>query len=77
MTKLAAIFFDEKINELKLDAFIVNLVHDEIVVDSEESISEQVKTVLEESMQKAFGYFCKTIPCKIDSFKGKNWGAKH
>lgn len=76
MTKLAAIFFDDKVTELKLDAFIVNLIHDEIVVDSEDSIKEQVKQILEESMIKAFKYFCKTIPCKVDSFIGKNWGVK-
>lgn len=77
MTKLAAILFEDKINELKLDAFIVNLIHDEIVVDCKEEQSEQVKKILEEAMIKSFGYFCKTIPCKVDSFIGKNWAAKN
>jgi len=77
MSKLAAIIFEEEIENLNYDAFIVNLIHDEIVVECKTEQAEQVKSVLEQAMIKSGSYFCKTIPMKVESYIGNTWAAKH
>ena len=76
--KLSSILFYNKMLELNLQNFcyIVNLVHDEIVVETNIENQEKVKKILENSMIEAGKYLCKTIPMKVDPVIGDNWGAK-
>lgn len=63
--------------ELKgLDAGVVNIVHDEITVEAEESILETVRLKLAKAMKEAGEEFIKTVPIKVDAKLVKNWGEK-
>jgi len=64
-------------NELKgLDACVVNIVHDEITVEAEESILETVRQKLQKAMKDAGEEFIKTVPVKVDAKIISNWGEK-
>lgn len=73
MTKYATILFNREIKKLSLNAFIVNLVHDEIVVESSIEHSIQVSKILVDCMIKAGNKFCKTVPMKVDPIITTSW----
>lgn len=64
ITKLAAIYLKRALIKANIYHLvkIVNLVHDEIVVESDKSVSNKVATILSESMEKAGHKFCQTVP---------------
>lgn len=76
MTKTAVILFDEEVEKRKLDAFIVNAVHDELVVDASAEHAEEAAALLQECMEKAGKIFCKLIPIVAEPSIGDDWGAK-
>lgn len=76
MTKAAVIMFDKRVEELKLDAFIVNAVHDELVVEASDEHAEEAAKLLQECMEKAGKIFCKLIPIIAEPSIGDDWGAK-
>ena len=60
--------------ELKgLDAHIVNLVHDEIVVECREDGTDLVSEIVKDCMTKAGKDFIKLIPVKVDITIDKRW----
>ena len=71
MLKMAVNFF----YKLKgsLDVYIINLVHDEIIVEVEESQAEQAKKILEESMLKAGKILLKQVPVEYEVSIANNW----
>lgn len=75
MTKLASVYFYQKLNELGLRdiAWIVNLVHDEIDVECKIEHSQQISEILVECMIRAGSIFCKTIPMKVDPCITDTW----
>lgn len=73
MTKYACILFEREIKQLNIKAFIVNLVHDEIVVECNKAQSEQVSKILVDCMIKAGNKFCKTVPMKVDPIITDSW----
>ncbi len=77
MVKIAAILFEDALEEQGITAaWILNMVHDEIVVNCKRDLSERVSKILEECMIKAGTYICKTIPMKIDLHIGDSWAIK-
>jgi DNA polymerase-1 len=48
------------------DAKIINLVHDEIVLEAEESQAEQIKEVVRKAMERAGRDLIKSVPVKVD-----------
>ena len=64
MTKYAAIIVKDKLQKQNLTDYIwiVNLVHDEIVMESKEEYSELAAKILEESMVEAGDIFCEIVP---------------
>jgi DNA polymerase-1 len=64
MTKLAAILMFRDIERYNLKVNIVNIVHDEIVLDSNEKDHERVRKLLSDNMFKAGQILVKTIPMK-------------
>lgn len=75
ITKYATILFFSEIlkrNWWKI-VKIVNLVHDEILVECPKELTEEVKEVLIASMEKAGEPFCKIIPLKADAVSGDHW----
>jgi len=75
ITKLACIYFFNWIrkNNLLLDVKIVNIVHDEIIAECSEELSEVVKNELKSCMERAGDKFCKTIKLKADPVITKYW----
>jgi DNA polymerase-1 len=75
MTKIAAIYFMEWI--IKNNYFgivkLINLVHDEIVVECPEELAETVKDKLKEDMERAGALFCKRVPIKANPVITKFW----
>jgi DNA polymerase-1 len=53
MLKMASVFFSRAVKEEGIDAQIINLVHDEIVVECNERDKERAEELLKESMEKA------------------------
>lgn len=53
LLKLAVLIFDQEVKRLSLDASVVNLIHDEIVVETKKEQATQVSKLLEKAMKKA------------------------
>lgn len=73
MTKLAAIIIDNKLKNESNEIKIVNLVHDEIVMECPEALDEKVAQILSSSMEEAGDYFCKTVPMKAEAVIADVW----
>ena len=75
MTKVAAIIVYDKIKQLGLedDVKIVNIIHDEIVLESAPECVEIASHIIKEGMEKAGAIFCKTIPMIADAVVSKYW----
>jgi len=75
MTKLAAIYLKQELlkKEIYDKVWIVNLVHDEIVVETSNDYSEEVSKLITLCMEKAGKVFCKTIPMIAETVKSKYW----
>ncbi len=73
LIKLACIYFDYNCKKHKVNAQIVNIIHDEIIVEVEENQKDAAKDLLKKSMEKAAKRFLKDIPCPVDVVIGKNW----
>jgi DNA polymerase I-like protein with 3'-5' exonuclease and polymerase domains len=73
MIKMAHIMFNDKLDELNLDAKVVNNIHDEIVSETKKELSEKAKELLNECMINAGKFWCKKIPMKTDSSINKLW----
>jgi DNA polymerase I-like protein with 3'-5' exonuclease and polymerase domains len=61
-------------NDLReLDAAIINLVHDEIVIECRENIADKVATIVEQNMIGAGQYFIKSIPVVVEIVIDDKW----
>ncbi len=74
LLKMAVVFF----GKLKgnLNGGIVNLVHDEIVVEADKNNVDEIKNILSESMEKAGKILLKKVPVEFDVSIVENWGEK-
>ena len=72
--KMAVVFF----GKLKdgLDANIVNLVHDEIVVDAKEEDAPKAKDILSESMLRSGKILLKKVPVEFEAQIVESWAEK-
>lgn len=52
---------------------IVNMVHDEIVLEANEEDADEVKDILEKAMMKAGEVFCKKCPMVVDAVISDHW----
>ena len=75
MTKYAAILIKRKLMQLDLynEVKIVNLVHDECVVETPLIHSEYVAKIVSSSMEEAGNKFCKIVPMKAEACITKYW----
>ncbi len=73
MIKLALIWIRNEIKKRKLDAKLVNTVHDEIVVECAEEIAENVCKLVEEEMERAGQVFIKSVPVVVDAAIEDYW----
>lgn len=73
MTKLAMVLFRHYIKLENLDAYLVACVHDEIVVESEISISERVGQLLEKAMLYAGKLLCSSVVMDSEQKISRTW----
>lgn len=75
MTKTAAILLYNKIKEVGLQDSIkiVNIIHDEIVLESEIKYLEIASEFITEAMESAGKVFCKTIPMIAEACITEYW----
>ena len=75
ITKLATIYFFRQILEMGLFGVvkIVNLVHDEILVECPDELVDEMSQVLITSMVDAGDKFCTIVPLRADAVVGKHW----
>lgn len=75
ITKYAGVLFFREIlkrNWLHI-VKIVNVIHDEYLIECPKEINEEVKQVLIDSMEQAGKPFCPIVPLKADAMEGSYW----
>lgn len=75
MTKLAAIMLKKELQEKSLynKVWVVNLVHDEIVIETSNEYIEIASKLLTKCMEDAGKVFCKTIPMVAEAVVSEYW----
>ncbi len=73
LLKLAVLMFDVEQRKKGFKANLINLVHDEIVVECPENQAEEVKDALERAMIHAGHIVLKHVPVEVESVFDKRW----
>ena len=73
LIKLAVAYFHNKKDKVDIEANIVNIIHDEIIVETKKELSEKVSKLLKESMQWAAEKLIPEVPCPVEVKIGKSW----
>lgn len=68
--KLAMIRTRDKLLESGLDARVILQVHDELIVEAEESVAKEAGKILESEMENAVKL---AVPLLVDIHRGKDW----
>ncbi|MCB9653924.1 MAG: hypothetical protein H6729_07355 [Deltaproteobacteria bacterium] len=68
MARATAVFHREG-----LDAFMVNMVHDELVVEAAEGVADRAKKILVREMVDAGRAFLPSVPVEVDSVVRETW----
>jgi len=71
--KLAMVYVYDQIKAQGLNAAPVHTVHDELVIEVEESQAEQMAKILKEEMERAGREVLKEVPVKVDVGVSKFW----
>jgi DNA polymerase I-like protein with 3'-5' exonuclease and polymerase domains len=66
------IALDERLQGL--DAKIVHVLHDEIIVEAKADIAEAVGQIMKECMEEAFGKIFKDVPFEANPIISMSWG---
>ena len=69
--KLALIALDERLQGL--DAKIVHLLHDEIIVEAKAQMAETVAEIMKESMEEAFKPIFQEVPFVVELRVAEVW----
>lgn len=73
MTKLAMVLFRHYVKKENLDAYLVACVHDEIIVESDISVSERVGELLTKAMLYAGKLLCPTVVMSSEQNISRTW----
>ena len=73
MMKLAAILMHRDFRHRRLDAKIVGLIHDEVIVEAKEEILHEAEQVVVERMKQAMLAFCPNVPAEVEGQISKCW----
>ncbi len=73
MTKKALCLIRQYFIDSKVDAQLVNCVHDEVNIVAEESVAEEVAKKCSELMVEAGKLFCSTVPMIAEPVIANNW----
>lgn len=69
--KRAILYLHQDLKDL--DAHIINLVHDEVLIEANEDIVDQVVEIVQNDMKTAGADFLKAVPIEIDIHIGDTW----
>ncbi|MCK6547427.1 DNA polymerase [Myxococcota bacterium] len=73
MTKLAMGRIVRALRESKVDAFLVNMVHDELVVEAAEGEADRARRIMLREMMSAGAEFVKNVPIDVDAVVADTW----
>jgi DNA polymerase-1 len=75
VTKLACVYFYRYLleNDLIFKVKVVNVVHDEIIVECPNELSSNISTILQKSMEDAGQVFCKVVKLRAEPVKTVTW----
>jgi len=73
LLKLSVLMFDAEMRKEGLKAKVVNLVHDEIVVECQKDDADTVKELLEKAMKHAGKVILKRVPVEVESIIKDRW----
>ena len=75
VTKLACVYFYRYLleNDLIFKVKVVNVVHDEIIVECPDELSSNISTILQKSMEDAGQVFCKVVKLKAEPVITTTW----
>jgi len=69
--KIAMINIHNTLQEKKLDAHLILQIHDEVIVECEESLLERVRKIVQKEMETVVDW---DVPLKVGIRTGKDWG---
>ncbi|MDQ7038665.1 MAG: bifunctional 3'-5' exonuclease/DNA polymerase [Aquificota bacterium] len=73
LLKLAVLMFEVELKKRGLNANVVNLVHDEIVVECDKEVAEEVRRSLESAMVQAGRIVLRQVPVEAESEVNEKW----
>lgn len=73
ITKLAMARIYQAFHREGLDAFLVNMVHDELVVETAAEVAEEAQAIVVREMRSAGAEFVKRVPMDVDAQLGDTW----
>ena len=68
--KIAMIHVNEELKKRNLKSRMILQVHDELLIEAEESELDEVKEILKDQMENAASL---SVPLLVDMHTGKNW----
>jgi DNA polymerase I-like protein with 3'-5' exonuclease and polymerase domains len=72
-TKLALCRIKRRLDKYEYDARLINVVHDEILVEAHLDCVEDVAKLVETEMVTAFNYYAPSVPMEADAHIGDCW----
>ncbi|MFN3870210.1 MAG: bifunctional 3'-5' exonuclease/DNA polymerase [Aquificaceae bacterium] len=73
LLKLSVLMFDAELKKHGIRAHVINLVHDEIVVECDQRDAEKVKEILQKAMLNAGKIVLKRVPVEVEVVINKRW----
>jgi DNA polymerase-1 len=73
MVKIALVLIDNRLQAAGLDAYLINTVHDEIVVEASEQDAEKALEILRDSMVDAGKQLAANVPILAEGGVGDYW----
>lgn len=73
MIKLALILVRDEFKQRKINAKLVNTVHDEMVVECDSDMAEEVASIIKHKMLEAGEHYLKTIPIEVEFTIADHW----
>ncbi len=59
-----------------IDAYMIAVVHDEIILETDQRDAQQAADILKEGMETAGKHYLKKVPVSVDVKIGSDWGEK-
>jgi DNA polymerase-1 len=73
LLKLSVLIFDAEVRKENIKAHVINLVHDEIVVECPMEEGERTAELLERAMKRAGGIILKKVPVEVECVIKERW----